>query len=100
MPYKTGIRLLGVARNPANGFPARLLGVQGQIVFVALHDISKDKELTFDYAMTGDEPYEMKCNCGAQNCRRVIAGRDWMKKDIQQKYDGFFSRFIQRRIDA
>ena len=76
------------------------LGVQGQIVFVALHDISKDKELTFDYAMTGDEPYEMKCNCGAQNCRRVIAGRDWMKKDIQQKYDGFFSRFIQRRIDA
>ena len=26
MPYKTGLRLLGVARNPANGFPARLLG--------------------------------------------------------------------------
>ena len=25
MPYKTAIRLLGVARNPANGFPARLL---------------------------------------------------------------------------
>ena len=25
MPCKTGIRLLGVARNPANGFPARLL---------------------------------------------------------------------------
>ena len=27
MPYKTGLRLLGVARNPANGFPARLLGI-------------------------------------------------------------------------
>ena len=26
MPHKTGIRLIGVARNPANGFPARLLG--------------------------------------------------------------------------
>ena len=26
MPYKTIIRLSGVARNPANGFPARLLG--------------------------------------------------------------------------
>ena len=25
MPHKTGIRLLGVARNPANGFPARPL---------------------------------------------------------------------------
>ena len=27
MPYKTVIRLFGRARNPANGFPARLLGV-------------------------------------------------------------------------
>ena len=26
MPYHTGIRLLCVAQNPANGFPARLLG--------------------------------------------------------------------------
>ena len=28
MLYKTVIRLLGVARNPANGFPARLLGAK------------------------------------------------------------------------
>ena len=28
MPYKTGLGLLGVARNPANGFPARLLVLQ------------------------------------------------------------------------
>ena len=28
MPHKTGIRLIGVAQNPANGFPARLLGLQ------------------------------------------------------------------------
>ena len=27
MPHKTGIRLIGVAQNPANGFPARLLGL-------------------------------------------------------------------------
>ena len=31
MPYKTGLRLLGVARNPANGFPARLLGAPSEI---------------------------------------------------------------------
>ena len=29
MLYKAGTRLLGVARNPANGFPARLLGIAG-----------------------------------------------------------------------
>ncbi|MFQ5933362.1 MAG: SET domain-containing protein [Dehalococcoidia bacterium] len=76
------------------------LGLQGQIVFVALRDIAKDEELSFDYAMTDDEPYEeMECNCGAPGCRRVVTGRDWMGKEIQQKYDGYFSWFIQRRID-
>ena len=36
MPYKTGIRLLGVARNPANGFPARLLGLhEGTVTAMA-----------------------------------------------------------------
>ena len=40
-------------------------GVQGQVVFVALRDIEKNEELTFDYAMTDDEPYEMECRCRA-----------------------------------
>ena len=31
MPHKTVIRLSGVARNPANGFPARLLVLQRRI---------------------------------------------------------------------
>ena len=76
------------------------LGLQGQIVFVALRDILSDEELTIDYAMTDDEPYEMICTCGAESCRGVITGRDWMEKEIQQKYDGYFSWFIQRRIPA
>ena len=38
MPYKTGIRLLGVARNPANGFPARLLGRHATERGAPLHD--------------------------------------------------------------
>ena len=76
------------------------LGIQGQIVFVALRDIVKEEELTFDYAMIDDEPDEMMCNCGAPTCRGVVEGRDWMKEEVQQKYDGYFSWFIQRRIDA
>lgn len=75
------------------------LGLQGQIAFVAMRDIAADEELTFDYAMTDDEPYEMECNCGAPACRRVITGQDWMKDELQRKYDGYFSWFIQRRLD-
>ena len=41
-PYKTGIRLLGVARNPANGFPARLLVLDEDENPVAMMGINTD----------------------------------------------------------
>ena len=74
------------------------LGLQGQVVFVAVRDIAADEELTIDYAMTDDEPYEMECQCGSEACRRLITGADWRKPELQKKYDGYFSWFIQRRI--
>src|SRR5215469_6943575 len=46
------------------------LGLQGQIVFVALRDIRANEEVTVDYAMTDDEEYEMQCKCG----RKPVAG--------------------------
>src|SRR6516162_701807 len=67
------------------------LGLQGQIVFVALRDITANEELTADYAMTDDEAYEMQCKCGAETCRGVITGTDWRKPEIQRKYNGYFS---------
>ena len=67
------------------------LGVQGQIAFVALRDIAADEELTFDYAMTDDEAYELECTCGAPTCRKVVTGHDGMKAEVQHKYDGYFS---------
>ena len=76
------------------------LGVHGQIVFVALRDIASDEERTFDYPMTDDEPYEMECNCRTPVCRKVITGHGWMKEEVQIKYDGYFSWFIQRKLDA
>ena len=76
------------------------LGLQGQVVYVSLRNIEADEELTFDYAMTDDEPYEMECRCGASSCRGTITGFDWLKPEIQNKYDGYFSWFIQRRIDG
>lgn len=77
------------------------LGLQGQIVFVALRDIAQAEELTFDYAMTDDDPHDaMQCHCGASSCRGTVTGRDWKRADLQRKYDGYFSWYLQRRIDA
>jgi len=75
------------------------IGIQGQIVFVAMRAITAAEELTHDWATTDDQVYEMKCNCGTRNCRGVLTGKDWMKKELQEKYQGWFCWFLQRKID-
>lgn len=74
--------------------------IQGQIVFVAMHDLDAGAELTHDWATTDDSDYELVCNCGTPKCRGTVTGKDWMKKDLQQRYKGWFCWHLQRRIDA
>src|SRR5262245_61520554 len=74
------------------------IGVQGQIVFVAMRDIQVGEELTQDWATTDDDDYEEPCHCGAPTCRQVITGQDWRKKDLQEKYGEYMSWYLQRKI--
>ncbi|MBW3564569.1 MAG: SET domain-containing protein-lysine N-methyltransferase [Acidobacteria bacterium] len=76
------------------------VGVRGQITFVAMSDVPGGAELTIDYAMIDGDPSErMDCTCGSANCRKVITGNDWKHPDLQRKYAGYFSRYIQDRFD-
>jgi SET domain-containing protein len=74
------------------------IGIQGQIVFVAMRDIEAGEELTHDWATTDDDDYEINCNCGAASCRKILRGTDWQNAELQQKYRGFFSWHIERKI--
>jgi uncharacterized protein len=74
------------------------IGVRGQIVFVAMRDIAPGEELTHDWATTDDDPYEMECGCKAPHCRMIITGQDWRKKELQEKYRGFMSWYLQEKI--
>jgi uncharacterized protein len=74
------------------------IGVRGQIVFVAMRDIAAGEELTHDWATTDDDDYEMECRCGSLNCRRAITGQDWRRKDLQEKYAGYFSLYLAEKI--
>ena len=76
------------------------IGVQGQIVFVALRRIAAGEELTHDWATTDDDDYVLQCRCGAKVCRGTITGRDWQNQDLQRKYRGKFSWYLQQKIDA
>jgi hypothetical protein len=76
------------------------IGVRGQIVFVAMRDIEAGEELTHEWATTDDDDYELECNCGSALCRKVITGQDWQRKDLQEKYQGFFSWHLAEKIQA
>ena len=75
------------------------IAIQGQIVFVAMRHIDTNEELVHDWATTDDLDYVMQCNCGSPNCRGIITGKDWMRKDLQEKYKGWFCWFLQRKIE-
>jgi len=77
------------------------VGVRGQITFVAMRDIPAAAELTIDYVMIDGNPEErMACSCGAPECRHMITGNDWRLRELQQRYAGYFSRYIQDRFVA
>ena len=76
------------------------VGMSGQIALVAMRPIEAGEEVCFDYAMTDGSPYdEFDCACGAPNCRGRVTGDDWQRPDLWERYAGFFSPYLQRRID-
>lgn len=78
-------------------------GIKGQIFLVAMKDIKKGEEITFDYVMScsqkGEKRILFECNCRSKNCRKEITNHDWKNPGLQQKYKGYFSFYIQRNID-
>ena len=74
------------------------LGVRGEITFVAMRNIRAGEELTHDWAMTDDDDYSVECNCGAADCRKILTGKDWQRPDLQQRYAGYFSAYLERKI--
>jgi len=74
------------------------LGVRGEITLVAMRDIPAGEELTHDWAMTDDDDYSLKCNCGVPDCRKILTGKDWQRSDLQRRYAGYFSVYLARKI--
>ncbi len=80
-------------------------GVKGQVTLVALRNIQGGEEITFDYAMTdsnwGDAVSEnIECWCGAATCRKIITGNDWRLPELQKRYKGYFSTYLQNLIES
>jgi hypothetical protein len=76
------------------------VGMGGNVLLVSMRDIAAGEELTLDYAMFLTDPvFAMECRCGAVACRGTVTGLDWMRADMQERYRGWFSWWLQREID-
>ena len=77
------------------------VGIVGNILVVAMRDIAAGEEVCFDYAMCDAADYdEFDCACGAPTCRGVVTGADWKLPALRERYDGWRSTYLQRRLDS
>jgi hypothetical protein len=57
--------------------------IKGRVTVIALCNIKKGEEITFDYSMNeADIFWHMKCNCGNKNCRKIIRSIQFLPKKI------------------
>jgi uncharacterized protein len=73
------------------------VGFAGNTVLAAMRDVEPGEELTTDYALFDSQPTTMQCGCGTPSCRGVITGDDWRDPVLQQRYAGWFSRYLADR---
>lgn len=60
-----------------------------KVVLMAIKNIKKNEEITFDYSTTMDEDdWEMDCRCGVKNCRQRIRDFKYLPEVIQKRYIG------------
>jgi hypothetical protein len=77
-------------------------GIGGNVLLVSMRNIAADEEIALDYApFLADPGFAMQCHCGAATCRGTVAGIDWMRADVQERYRGWFSWWwSQQKITA
>jgi hypothetical protein len=66
----------------------------------AWRDIQAGEEITTDYALCIAAPqYRLEpCRCGSPLCRGCVTGNDWKLPDLQHRYRGCFTHYIERLI--
>jgi hypothetical protein len=77
------------------------LGWADEYTLTASRPIAAGEELTSDYATsTADPAFVLACNCQTYRCRQLITGDDWRIEQLQRRYAGRWSPYVQGRIDA
>ncbi len=64
-------------------------------------DVPAGRELLTDYAMaTADPAYLLRCHCESYRCRQMVEGTDWQIPQLQARYRGWWTPYVQGLVDA
>lgn len=72
------------------------VGIRGRVTFVALRNIRKGEEITFDYSISEDSQWQMRCACGSKRCRGIIGGIRTLPRPVFDSYVPFVPRYFRR----
>ena len=54
--------------------------------FIAIRNVQKNEELTYDYGLAESNPrFKMRCKCGSRKCRTIITGNDWKSREFRRR---------------
>jgi SET domain-containing protein len=73
-------------------------GIRSLFTIVAMRQIEKGEQITWDYEMTekNDYGWRMKCKCGSPLCRKTIGDYRNMPRTIRKKYGRYISEWLRR----
>lgn len=79
--------------------------MKDNVTVIARRNIKKGEEITLDSCLwDNDQEYEYLeegfCACKSIYCRKKLTPKDWMISDVQERYSGHFSPYIQKKIDT
>jgi SET domain-containing protein len=72
-------------------------GIKRKFNVVAMRDIKKGEQITWDYEMTENSSWwVLKCKCGSPICRKRIGAYKNMPAEIRKKYKGYISSWLTK----
>jgi hypothetical protein len=71
---------------------------QGIRQVLAMRDIQKGEEITYDYAVNGDNDGAFVCRCGSKNCRKIYQGNFFkLPEELQVHYLPYLDDWFVRK---
>lgn len=96
--YNVGVGRYIMVREPAvrtNHSCEPSAGIKDDVFLVAMRDIKKGEEVTFDYSTIIADDWTLKCACGTKSCRGLVGPYRDLPAELKEKYKDYTPEWIK-----